>query len=574
MSAARAPPPSPSPHATAYFPLDAVSCPSCRAPFRAAPSPSAPVLYLCGHSVCGECDEAAHGLQSFACVVCYASVAPGIPNTALGEYAEGLQDACAAVQAIKHMNCTDCIGLDIEPPEPVCYLCDECDGMPFCDAHGEYHVQSHHHELRLAKVHHQNDRCSRHPDLPLSYYCTKDNQLVCEQCKLETHGVGHTTCPLAELTDKQKSRVSGVLRKLERDCEFAANQMSIHELVVRDAVAGMVTRMHESVDGCRATIARVKAALDQHCEALIRDAQRQCEEKIKALEAQANALTVGVGQLTAVRDMASVALASKQPLAIWRATESVNGMHVLLAQSFSGPCVPPIVEITHNYDALMDALKRTPVEPCNVSTGVACIEIVSAPVMVSPASRLRVSPSHVLPANSHQAVSRLSGAPQLPSPVFPHHLSASASEFRPSFGGIASPVRRVHGPAPSPHSAPPAHESMPVSGLQRDREAPAPPTGGLRAAHVTSVSRQQPEPPTALHGVTARLAATVPAPSGVRITSVPAYGLVPPRTVSRDAATGHQATVAAAGPATGRAVPVVSAPHRAAPAVPGQPARK
>ena len=87
---------------------DGVHCPSCSTHFRAAPSRSAPVLYTCGHSVCGECDEAAQACEVPVCDVCKVVAGPVGLNGVLGEYSEAVFVGAAPLQSIA---CADCNAL-------------------------------------------------------------------------------------------------------------------------------------------------------------------------------------------------------------------------------------------------------------------------------------------------------------------------------------------------------------------------------------------------------------------------------------------------------------------------------
>jgi len=63
-------------------------CPTCKVPFRAHPSPAAPVVFGCGHSVCKECADAMQNCIPPVCLLCHEPIHTVVDNRALGEFAE------------------------------------------------------------------------------------------------------------------------------------------------------------------------------------------------------------------------------------------------------------------------------------------------------------------------------------------------------------------------------------------------------------------------------------------------------------------------------------------------------
>lgn len=68
-----------------------LACPACEDTFRGPSSPSAPVTFACGHSLCAACADALSYCADPACTVCAALLLEkGVLNVGLAEFSEAV----------------------------------------------------------------------------------------------------------------------------------------------------------------------------------------------------------------------------------------------------------------------------------------------------------------------------------------------------------------------------------------------------------------------------------------------------------------------------------------------------
>ena len=126
----------------------------------------------------------------------------------------------------------------------------------------------------------------------------------------------------------------------------AANAMMYHS-TVESARARMISRKEASVVSLHADVAAMKAAIDAHVAELVAQANKELNMRLKALDAQLDALTVTAGQLSSAAMLCERACRSTDATTAACARDSANRACAMI-RPFKGPCVSTMVEIVSN----------------------------------------------------------------------------------------------------------------------------------------------------------------------------------------------------------------------------------
>ncbi|XP_053306973.1 E3 ubiquitin-protein ligase TRIM39-like [Spea bombifrons] len=162
--------------------------------------PADPVTLACGHGFCRLClDTAQGGGETAPCPQCRRT--PRRRRTRRG-------NRRPTNTAEVGVSCTYCIQSRV-PAAKSCLLCE----ASLCEEHLEVHSRSADHVLTQPTASPSLWKCSVHKKL-LEYYCPQDSVFVCVSCRLDGEHGGHRVETLAEVADKKKERLRGVLEGL------------------------------------------------------------------------------------------------------------------------------------------------------------------------------------------------------------------------------------------------------------------------------------------------------------------------------------------------------------------------
>ena len=279
--------------------MDAMLCPACGDHFRAPPAAAVPKSFGCSHTLCGVCtDEILQGDDPH-CSVCAAKVDEMVANLGLAAYAEGL-----------YLRSATLVARDSSTPA--------LDTLP-----GPVPTDS-----ATASEPTSSILGRPLPPVPESAETLPDVSSLCERLGI-----------VAELCSVGADELIGASRTLQ---------------VTADKMA---RRLDASCSAFVDNVEALKAAIDLRRDEILASAKRLCDERIKALTAQQDALVVSACQLRACVAMCHAAAQSNQRGVMAVALDS-GARIATLANSYTGPCVSTLLEVNFNtgLHPLLDAL--------------------------------------------------------------------------------------------------------------------------------------------------------------------------------------------------------------------------
>ncbi|XP_069807160.1 E3 ubiquitin/ISG15 ligase TRIM25-like [Dendropsophus ebraccatus] len=174
-----------------------------------------PVTLRCGHNFCRDCIDKVLNTQDgagvYSCPECKAEFQERptlIKNITLCNEAERFLSTQPHQEEITGICCSYCIHSPV-PAVRSCLLCE----ASLCDNHLRYHSKSPEHVLTDPSTSLEKRKCSVHKKV-LEYYCTEDNACICVFCGLAGEHEGHQVARLDEASEKKKTKMRNVLRKL------------------------------------------------------------------------------------------------------------------------------------------------------------------------------------------------------------------------------------------------------------------------------------------------------------------------------------------------------------------------
>ena len=289
-------------------------CPTCEEPF-ARVQEAAPQLLPCGHSVCWSCANAMSNIATPLCTICGKDISGGLEaNLLLLELVEG----------------------------------NECGTNEPATKKAKSVASSSAPATRLP-------RCVKHPSVDASLYCDTDGVLVCVECAFSEHSQhdlssvqdtsGNARKHLIELQDRLAAAPSQALSAIPR---------------LEAARRRMVERYDASIARMESDAAAVKAAIDAHVAHTKAACSKELKAKLKALNAQIDALGVNAAQLSCASQLCSALLAKFD-----QATSSdlMSGYEVIkrisaLSTPFTGPSISTLCEVVCDPDPMLAALTK------------------------------------------------------------------------------------------------------------------------------------------------------------------------------------------------------------------------
>ena len=348
---------------SASFLTAILSCPSCSLRFRdpAAQTGREPVCLGCGHNICADCTDAAEKLDPPQCLVCAQGIETEVVNVALGVYAEETREPDAAAGGdCASLVCEDCQAEDDDHPAAFTCTGGKCVDRLICEDHAALHQRRKHELVALAPASKLRTRssqacCPKHTGVPIRYYCSTHEVLVCSECVLEEHPkASHRIVSVDELREVAEAR----LRMLADTCRTASSAVLEDAKFIEDLGAEMTRAKAESVDLCTAAVRAFKCAVDSQLAAVIHSANKLAMTHSKTQEAEVSELTVCGGQLEAAAQMCENALTGGRTAPLDQLnTASVVEIMLRAHRRYDGPRVPPVVECAFRYDALQAALQ-------------------------------------------------------------------------------------------------------------------------------------------------------------------------------------------------------------------------
>ena len=347
-----------------------IHCSSCGAHFRVPPADGVPLVHVCGHSVCAECDAAAQNTANPFCCVCKRVTDAGAPNLALAHFAEAQLASCgcagsgATAAALGFAAVSES---QLTADDDI--VDDRVSEGSWGDGHGAAAEVLKRRGLAAAASgpgagSSPPTLCSRHDSCELKWYCVTDHQAVCSECASSLHAPhSHDVRSLDAVADQLVTSVTDFAAQ----CESGAADADRHIAAVARAANAMEAGLAASVSTFVACIERVKSALDGHRDAMIACAETLRREKRKALDAQVEELTVSAAQLRAVAHACRLAVASASTLAVARAMECARSVRSLVSRAFVGPAVPPVLQVLSSMEDLIAGFpSHSRVKTCNI----------------------------------------------------------------------------------------------------------------------------------------------------------------------------------------------------------------
>lgn len=323
-----------------------------------APDPHAPVLlHPCGHSVCGLCAEVIvrppPPASAAQCPICSEKITLNFPNSALGALAEAAFAAYEPPAAV--VLCADCVRereedetYDVSPASHECAQC----GKLLCEAHQPAHGKRKGHSVvRLpSAAGAPPTHCPAHAGTPLSLFCYGDKRLICAMCTLTTHR-GYAFVDVAQA----RQDLSASVRALAGKCESGAGVLLKGAAIVGVTQARLTSAKDATVAQLAATVASVKQELDKYESGVRQRVLDIYTARMKALEAQADALAVTAEQLMSAVGVCAAAVRDGSPVLLAQAQEDCGKMSAL-AKDFAGPVEQCILDIAFSPRAVLDGL--------------------------------------------------------------------------------------------------------------------------------------------------------------------------------------------------------------------------
>ena len=335
---------------------DGTACPTCKQKFQAADG-CEPWLYLCGHSACGACNAAVQ--KRPACPVCLMPGTGAVINTSL---LTALVALGAAVEDAQ-LCCIKCAEADdVEPATQACGCCDESSRY-FCDVHGRHHVKKAGHSLSplgdaapgavlSPRLHCGN---SEHASAKDMTFCVSCRAVVCTYCLLGDHR-GHDVKPLPVAA----KALSGELPQWLKRCEsaqaiFARGKVEV-QAAIDKAIEDTTAVVHEydraTSEAMEAIVKSLLAIKAKHITA----ANTLLADRLKALNAQLDVLSVTSAQLEAVATAVRARVNSPDPSEVVNALHLANRSTTLFSHDYKGPVTSDTTQLTFSAEAVLSML--------------------------------------------------------------------------------------------------------------------------------------------------------------------------------------------------------------------------
>ena len=291
-------------------------CLACAVPFSCEPG-AFPHSLSCGHVVCADCAAVIVNLASPMCTLCHTSVDEVyLPDPALATFAQALQ--------------REQTGSD----EPA--VCPNSGSEPS--------------SLPLPTF----PPCGRHQHTEACSICCDDGELVCSVCETDAHA-GHVVFALHAAS----SFLRGKLVEARAACESGAMSCVSSMNPLQSARSRMERDCLASLNSMDAAVAAVKAALDAHAAKVRGAIQRKLKARLKALDAQVDAVAVSATQLSCGVALADSLLANgaASSLELARCYDSLRRM-IVLDVPYRGPAVSTVLTVVTDADDLLSRVSR------------------------------------------------------------------------------------------------------------------------------------------------------------------------------------------------------------------------
>ena len=315
-----------------------IRCPACDERLRAHPHPSAPnVLVPCGHSICNECTTAVLQTATPACPVCELVILATEPNIALG----GLADCDNAPRGVV---------VEGPPLEHACLLT-HLPSSPCVE--GDPTVQV----TRPAPAHGGGGPwCLAHPGNLVDAWCITDSSVICSACTAGDGGhSGHDVCPL----DPPGSGVVSLLQAQAADlvgrCLGSAGNFLGSLADLEATTTALTLNKDRAIAEVKQTMEELVGVLMKCQEGAIGAITRSFDERLKALQRQAEALAVSSDQLKYTARACSAAMTGEEVPAyvLARACQDGTRTAALCASVSTVPCVRPELEARVSREIFM-----------------------------------------------------------------------------------------------------------------------------------------------------------------------------------------------------------------------------
>ena len=333
-------------------------CVPCQRPFNSADPSDFPQSFPCGHVACWSCATAAAVCDPPVCPLCNACTRAGFtPDVALAAFADAYFARVAVPHVVLPHRCEDCQrdGEDVAAT----HMCTSCGDRLLCQEHGSIHAKR--------KVPHvvapmgtpadtSATHCSQHHGHPLGRFCFTDGVVICAECFVGDHA-GHDVRFVADSAAVFRSHVAAAAAVCESG---SAGAFSAHS-ALQEARARMVARKAASVLRFDDAVLRIKAAIDAHAKAMKAVAEHELRSRLKAIDAQLDALMVAGNQLSCAAALGThVTTTCDDALQLAQAFESLR-RSTALCRPYRGPCVSTVVEVVcdgASFEATVDQLSR------------------------------------------------------------------------------------------------------------------------------------------------------------------------------------------------------------------------
>lgn len=211
------------------------------------------------------------------------------------------------------------------PFQPVVALCESCESQRVCAAHVES-AHGGHNVVLLAeaasRVPHRPavpcarpvSKCSKHPDCDMDSLCLRQRKLLCRLCAAEAcppRGPNHRHLDIDELRDTfckvyevdSDDSIDEEPRRFMPRCFRSADKFSFSSQRVRKAMCALKEQRDATIATYRKDVEDALAVVVQkareRAEEFVAEVRKECDERLKALEAQADELEVTGAQLRA-----------------------------------------------------------------------------------------------------------------------------------------------------------------------------------------------------------------------------------------------------------------------------------
>lgn len=254
-----------------------------------------------------------------------------------------------------------CCGLCLEDgiEESALYECETCDGKALCARHFQVHCQrkAGHAVNPLGSLPAAAARqpvtapCGAHDDITATSYCLQHKALLCAACV--THaGHGGDVAAVAAACALLSSQLSPLLDRMS--CASVALQAASD--AVGESKSGLIARVDASVARFDLVVDDVIVKVNEYRASTIAAVRAVCADRVKALEAQADELTVSAGQLAACVAGGKAAMSRDGPDRLQHALDGAD-MVVAFERMAMTPRVPVRLEVSANVDSVLSSLQ-------------------------------------------------------------------------------------------------------------------------------------------------------------------------------------------------------------------------